>query len=300
MMRPYNKKISAETAVRKKIRLKSRNEALWAYAFLLPSLAGTIIFILLPSLDTLRHSFKAPGGGFDALFNYRSVLGNEAFQMAAANTAKFMAICVPVLLLFSLALAMLLQGKAGQNPSLRACFLLPMAVPVTSVALLWQLFFNNNGALNGAFVTLKATTQDWMNTGWAFWVLVGSYIWRNIGYDMVLLLAALSNIPQALYEASEVDGANAWRKFTNITLPHLGPSLYVVAVLSMLNTFKVYREAYLAAGNYPHDSIYLLQHLYNNWFAKLELDKLSTAAVLTSLVICALIILLQRKWKMEV
>ena len=182
---------------------------------------------------------------------------------------------------------------------MRACFLLPMAIPVSSVALLWQLFFSNNGALNGILVTLNAGVQDWMNTGSAFWVLVGSYIWRNIGYNMVLLLAALSNIPQSLYEASEVDGASSVRKFASITLPQLGPSLYVVTVLSMLNTFKVYREAYLAAGNYPHDSIYLLQHLYNNWFTKLELDKLSTAAVLTSIVICALILLLQRKWKME-
>ena len=272
---------------------------MWAYAFLLPSLAGTTIFILLPSLDTLRRSFTAPSGGFGGLFNYWSVLGNEAFRMAAFNTAKFMAACVPILLLVSLVLALLLQGKAGQNPSLRACFLLPMAIPVSSVALLWQLFFSNNGALNGILVTLNAGVQDWMNTGSAFWVLVGSYIWRNIGYDMVLLLAALSNIPQSLYEASEVDGASSVRKFASITLPQLGPSLYVVTVLSMLNTFKVYREAYLAAGNYPHDSIYLLQHLYNNWFTKLELDKLSTAAVLTSIVICALILLLQRKWKME-
>ena len=298
-MRFYSKRNGIKAAYRKKIRFIAGNEALWAYAFLLPSLAGTTIFILLPSLDTLRRSFTAPSGGFGGLFNYWSVLGNEAFRMAAFNTAKFMAACVPILLLVSLVLALLLQGKAGQNPSLRACFLLPMAIPVSSVALLWQLFFSNNGALNGILVTLNAGVQDWMNTGSAFWVLVGSYIWRNIGYDMVLLLAALSNIPQSLYEASEVDGASSVRKFASITLPQLGPSLYVVTVLSMLNTFKVYREAYLAAGNYPHDSIYLLQHLYNNWFTKLELDKLSTAAVLTSIVICALILLLQRKWKME-
>ena len=298
-MRFYSKRNGIKAAYRKKIRFIAGNEALWAYAFLLPSLAGTTIFILLPSLDTLRRSFTAPSGGFGGLFNYWSVLGNEAFRMAAFNTAKFMAACVPILLLVSLVLALLLQGKAGQNPSLRACFLLPMAIPVSSVALLWQLFFSNNGALNGILVTLNAGVQDWMNTGSAFWVLVGSYIWRNIGYDMVLLLAALSNIPQSLYEASEVDGASSVRKFASITLPQLGPSLYVVTVLSMLNTFKVYREAYLAAGNYPHDSIYLLQHLYNNWFTKLELDKLSTAAVLTSIVICALILLLQRKCKME-
>ncbi len=298
-MRFYSKRNGIKAAYRKKIRFIAGNEALWAYAFLLPSLAGTTIFILLPSLDTLRRSFTAPSGGFGGLFNYWSVLGNEAFRMAAFNTAKFMAACVPILLLVSLVLALLLQGKAGQNPSLRACFLLPMAIPVSSVALLWQLFFSNNGALNGILVTLNAGVQDWMNTGSAFWVLVGSYIWRNIGYNMVLLLAALSNIPQSLYEASEVDGASSVRKFASITLPQLGPSLYVVTVLSMLNTFKVYREAYLAAGNYPHDSIYLLQHLYNNWFTKLELDKLSTAAVLTSIVICALILLLQRKWKME-
>jgi multiple sugar transport system permease protein len=277
----------------------AKHEMRWGYTFLLPSMLGTSIFILLPSLDTLRMAFTAPGRGFAGLNNFISVLGNDAFHIAAVNTIRFMVTCVPLLLLISLILALLLNSKIGRNPALRAGFLLPMAIPVASVALLWQLFFNNHGALNGYLSNMNLKTMDWMNSKLAFWVLVGSYLWRNLGYDMVLLLAALSNISLSLYEAADVDGAGSWRKFTSITLPQLGPSLYVVTVLSLLNTFKVFREAYLAAGSYPHDSIYMLQHLYNNWFSKLEMDKLSAAAVLTALVICALIALLQRKWKMR-
>ena len=124
-------------------------------------------------------------------------------------------------------------------------------------------------------------------------LLVGSYIWKNLGFDMVLILSALLNIPQSLYEAAQLDGANGPRQFRYITLPHLYPTLFVTAVLSIINAFKVFREAYLVAGNYPHEKMYLLQHLFNNWFLRLSIDKLCTAATLTALVISVFILLLR-------
>ena len=144
---------------------------------------------------------------------------------------------------------------------------------------------------------LSLKNVDCMNTGASFGVLVISYIWRNLGYDIVLWLAGLSAIPESLYEAAHVDGAGTWKCFTCITMPNLLPSLFTIVVLSLLNGFKVYREAYLAAGDYPQEKMYLLQHLFNNWYRDLAIDKMSAAAVITGLVIMALILLLQRAWE---
>ena len=96
-----------------------------------------------------------------------------------------------------------------------------------------------------------------------------------------------------------VDGAGHFQCFLHITLPNLKPMFYTITVLSFLNSFKVFREGYLVAGDYPHESMYLLQHLFNNWFGKLEFDKIASAAVLVVLVITCLILLLKRIWEQE-
>lgn len=127
-------------------------------------------------------------------------------------------------------------------------------------------------------------------------MLVFSYIWKNLGYDMALWLAGLSGIPSTVYEAAQVDGAGPMTIFRRITLPGLLPSLYTITVLSFLNSFKVFREAYLGGGGLPHTSMYLLQHLFNNWFRELSMDKLAAAAVLVAAVILVLILLLRRAW----
>lgn len=141
--------------------------------------------------------------------------------------------------------------------------------------------------------------MDWMNTDAAFSVLVLSYLWKNAGYDMVLFLAGLGGISPSLYEAAQVDGAGRLATLRYITLPAMLPTLFTVAVLSLLNSFKVFREAYLVAGNYPHKSMYMLQHLFNNWFAALDIQKLCAAAVLVALFILGLILLLQKMWGSE-
>ena len=121
---------------------------------------------------------------------------------------------------------------------------------------------------------------DFMGTGGAFWVLIATYLWKNSGYDMVLWAAGLDRIPKSQYEAAAVDGANAWQTFWAITWPGLRPTLGLTALLSLINSFKVFREAYLVAGAYPHESMYLLQHLFNNWFLGLELGRITAAAVM--------------------
>lgn len=271
-----------------------RGEARAAWLFLAPSLLGVTALVLAPFAETLRRSlYNDPGTRFVGLKNYRSVLNNEAFRLALVNTGKFMGTCVPLLLILSLVLALLVQGCGRGKRAYKTTFLLPMAVPVASVCLLWKVLFAENGLMNGVLTWLGGEAVDFMGTDAAFWVLIATYLWKNAGYDMILWLAGMDGISKALYEASAVDGANGWQQLRYITLPGLRPTLTIVAVLSLLNTFKVFREAYLVAGRYPHESIYLLQHLFNNWFRDLDMGRLTAGAVLMALGLLTVIMLLR-------
>lgn len=276
--------------------VKRTPSALAAYLFLAPSLAGVTIFLLAPFVETVRRSFcDTLGKNFVGLANYRSVLSNTAFQLAVINTLRFTGVCVPLLLLLSLVLALALRTRALKGTRwaewYRTTFLLPMAIPVASIALLWKVLFARTGLIN----SVLGTEVDFMGTEGAFWVLIATYLWKNIGYDSILWSSGLDAISAELYEAAAVDGAGPWRQFTAITLPNLLPTLLVTGILSLLNTYKVFREAYLVAGAYPQDSIYLLQHLFNNWFLALDLPRLCAAAVLVALVLLAGILWLLRR-----
>lgn len=287
--------------LQKKLRfgcLWKRLWAQWELFFLLPSLAGVAVFVLVPFGDVVRRSFvTAMSGKYVGLQNYRAVLENEAFSMAAANTVRFMVVCVPLLAVLSLAVALILYALPGVSGVFRSTFLLPMAIPVASVVLLWQTLFHKCGLVNSWLQPMRIVPIDWMNGPTAFWILAGTFLWKNIGYDIVLWLAGLGSIPTAMQEAARVDGAGAYAVFRYITLPHLRPSLYTVTVLSLLGAFKVFREAYLVAGDYPDDSIYLLQHLFNNWFRDLSMDRLAAAAVIAALGVLILVLLLRACWE---
>ena len=270
------------------------------FLFLLPSFAGVCLFWVIPYLDVIRRSFfSAVSGEFTGLKNYSTIFENQAFRLAAGNTLRFFLVCIPLLVVLSLMIAVLLTRRKKSMQALKSMFLLPMAIPVASVVLLWKVLFHDQGLLNHFLETLSLQGVDWMNTDASFWVLVVSYLWRNLGYDIVLWVAGLGAIPTALYEAARVDGAGEWKCFINITLPNLLPSLFTIVVLSLLNGFKVFREAYLVAGDYPQDSMYLLQHLFNNWYRDLSLDKMAAAAVVTGAAILILILFLQKAWARE-
>lgn len=215
--------------------------------------------------------------------------------MAMKNTLRFLGICIPLLLICSLLLSLAVEHMGSTKRMFQAAFLIPMAVPAASVVLFWRLVFDRSGYLNGICAMFGARPVDWMNQGTAFGVLVFCYLWKNIGYFVVLWLAGLGAIPKSYYEAAKVDGAGSWKCFRYITVPQLIPTLFMVTILAFVNSFKVFREAYLIAGDYPHESIYLLQHLFNNWFANLDVQKMSTAAVLLALgiglLICVLLVL---------
>lgn len=269
------------------------------WLFLAPSLVGTVVFYGLPFLDVGKRSFQdAMGTRFAGLHNYRAVLDNEAFRLAVANTVRFLAICMPLLMLVSFVTASLLAAGAelkrkradrsrgdrdtGIYGLFRTTLVLPMAVPAASMVLVWKIFLCPDGVLNQWLCGITGETWqvDWAFSRWAFPILVMTYLWRHVGYDMVLWLAGLQSIPGELYEAARMDGAGVLARLWYITLPELRGTFVIVAVLSVVNAFRVYREAYLLAGSYPDASIYLLPHLFAHWFLNLDIGKMTAAAVL--------------------
>ncbi len=281
--------------------MRKRKEAFKALLFLLPSALGVCLFWIIPYLDVIKRSFySAVSGEFAGLGNYKTIFENQAFRLAAGNTMRFFCVCIPILVLLSLLVSVLLTRGQRYLQLKKSLFLLPMAIPVASVVLLWKLLFHSQGLLNHFFALLSVKGVDWMNTKASFWVLIVSYIWRNLGYDVVLWVAGISGIPKSLYEAAKVDGAGEWMCFWKITMPNLMGSLFTIVVLSLLNGFKVFREAYLVAGDYPQQDMYLLQHLFNNWYRDLSVDKMAAAAVVTGAVILMLILALNQAWAKEV
>ena len=116
-----------------------------------------------------------------------------------------------------------------------------------------------------------------MNSAWAFWILILVYIWKNLGYYIILWTAALSQIPSELYEQARSDGAAGKQLLKYITLPMLKPYFYYILLFAIVSGFKTFREAYLAAGEYPDQRIYMIQHLMNNWYREMNFDNLAAA-----------------------
>lgn len=265
-----------------------------ALFFLAPSLIGFLIFFFIPFVGGLYYSFvDSPiGGKFVGLANYIDLIRNPVFLKAGYNTLVFTAISVPLNILISLGLALLLNRRIYGRNIIRMGFIIPLVVPVASVVLVWQILFDMNGSLNALISFFGLSPIDWMKTDFARVVVVIVYLWKNTGYNMVLFLAGLQNIPLEYYEAADIDGASNWQKFTNITLIYLTPTMFFVFIMSIINSFKVFREVYLISGAYPHDSIYMLQHYMNNKFASLDYQMLTSAAFIMTIFIYILVLFL--------
>lgn len=271
----------------KRIQPQRRGSQLAARAMLWPSLLGIALFFVLPFGIILYYSLidNPFTGNFVFLDNFADLLQNRAFRLAAGNTAVFSLIAVPLAVVLPLLLAMALESRIPFQSKLRTLFLSPIMVPVVSVVLVWEILFNQNGAVNEFLSLFGVSGVDWLRSGWDKAVVVLLFLWKNLGYNMVLFLAALSNIPREVVETAQIDGAGGWRVFWHIRLRYLSPTLLFVAVLSMANSFKIFREVYLLSGRYPSEGLYMLQHFMNNLFRSLDYPTLSAATLLMALVL---------------
>lgn len=256
--------------------------------YIIPGMAGIMIFIIIPLLDVMRRSFMdGSASSFVGLENYKTVFSNMPFQLAVKNTLFFDAVSIPLIFVLSLLLAYTVSRM--KNSLIRFAFIVPMAVPSNAMMVVWRMLFDDAGVINGLLTAYGREPLHFMTGEYAMYLLIGTYLWKNMGYNMLIWLSALGSIPENIYEAAKIDGAGCLKIFTRMVLPNLRKAAYIITVLSLVNSFKVYREVYLLVGAYPDDSIYMLQHLFNNWFSKLDINKLSAASCVTAVFLFTLL-----------
>ncbi|MCQ2465051.1 MAG: sugar ABC transporter permease [Oscillospiraceae bacterium] len=271
-----------------------KSERITEIAFLSPSLIGVLFFFVLPFFVVIWYSLidNPINRNFVFLDNFREIIGNEAFQLASRNTLLFSVTAVPLVVVLSLLLAVLLESKIHFRSQIRAAFLCPLMVPTASVVLVWQVMFHRMGTVNQLLERFGMTeSTDWLKTPKGMIVVVIMFLWKNLGYNMILFLAGLSNIPGDIMEVATLEGAGSFYKFFHLKLRYLSPTILFVTILSLINSFKIFREVYLLTGDYP-DSLYMVQHFMNNTFSLLEYQKLSSSAIVMSLVMAVVIAVL--------
>ena len=249
-----------------------------------PAVLGFLIFYVLPMGVTLWQSVSY-GGIFVGLENYRITFENHMFRLAVGNTLRFLGVALPLILVIALGLALLLAEKFPGNRFFRLILLYPMLVPVAATVMVVQIFLGTRGVLNTFLIQWGFSRQDWIYSSWAFLILVLLYLWKNTGYAVILLLAGLAMIPREYMEMARMDGAGRWKCLYYIRLPLLGPMILFTALISLLNAFKCFREAILIGGNYPHESIYMLQHYMTNNFNNMNYMEISVTSTFIFLVI---------------
>ncbi|MDL2248763.1 sugar ABC transporter permease [Tyzzerella sp. OttesenSCG-928-J15] len=256
--------------------------------FMVPGLVGFIIFYIIPVLFSMNYALtdSPVNGQFVGLENFRKVLQSPPFLLAVKNTLKFMIVSIPLNMAIPLALAVLLE-KVDNRRIITTIFMSPLVIPSACIAFLFQSFFASNGLLS----SISAQRTNWMQTETSFAIACLIYIWKNMGYNLVLYLAGLSSIPKDYYEWASMEGMGGIRFFFTIKLRYLMPTLFIVFVMSFINSFKVYRELYMLGGNYPNDSIYMLQHYMNNQFNRLSYQNLTAASFLIIGVISIFVLL---------
>lgn len=278
----------------KKNRKNDLKRRLGGDLFLIPSLIGVCIFMVVPFFVVIYYSMidNPIRKNFVWFENFAKILDNSAFRLAAGNTLKFSAVAVPMAVILSLLLAMLLLSKIPGKTQLRTFYLSPLMVPVASVVLIWQVLFDYNGVVNEWFLAMGLDKIDWMKSDYAQIVIVLLFLWKNLGYNMIIFMATLSSIPKEIIEVALLESATKWQIFWQIKIRYLASTIVFVTIMSLINSFKVFREVYLMTGDYPYDSLYMLQHFMNNTFKSLDYQKLSSAAILMSLVMIVIIAIL--------
>ena len=289
-----NESAAVDRQRRRARRRLRRQDFAQSLCFLSPSLLGVGVFFIIPFGVVVYYSLIDGVGSknFVGLQNFTKLFQNSAFLMAAKNTLQFSVIAVPLAVVLAILMALMLEARIPLKSQFRTFFLSPMMVPVASVVLIWQVLFNYNGTVNELVLLFGGEKIDWLQSDHCQWVVMLLFLWKNLGYNMILFMAGLANIPKELLEVADVEGASELYKFFAIKLRYLSPTVMFVTILSLINSFKVFREVYLLAGDYPYEQLYMLQHFMNNTFRSLDYQKLSAAAVIMAIVMVVLIALL--------
>ena len=277
--------------IRRKQNKKKHKKTVCSLLFLAPSFIGVLLFFFVPFSVVVYYSMidNPVRKNFVLFDNFIALMSNKAFQMAAANTLKFTLVSVPLAVILSLLMACMLDKSIPFKSQFRSFFLTPMMVPVASVVLVFQVIFNQNGVLNEFLSVFGQDKIDWFKSDYAMVIVVILFLWKNLGYNMILFMAGLAAVPQEVMDAAKMDGAGDFQMFVHLKLKYLSPTIFFVTIFSIINSFKVFREIYLLKGDYPYPTMYMLQHFMNNTFSKLDYQKMSAAAIMMAVVMVIII-----------
>ena len=268
--------------------------------FLLPGLIGILLFYVVPFFwgtwySVTDGSYK---NSFVGLQNYINVWNNQMFQLGLKNTMELSFICAPLLWVLSFVLSVLLNRIKPAGAFFRSSVLLPYLMPSSAVLIIWLLWFDFGGPVNRLLTALGFSRNMWLEGSLLRWPIVLMFLWKNLGFCVVIFVAALQSIPDALYEYASLEGAGFWRQAFQVTLPLVIPSAFLVFILAWINAFKIFKEVYFIGGAYPDEAVYTLQNYMNNMYSKLNYQNVTTAAYSFAVIVFALfgiLFILQRR-----
>lgn len=290
MAKKSAKKSVEKNTVKTRSSKRTRKLKISSGLFLAPSFLGVLTFFIIPFLVVIYYSLvdNPISGNFVFLENFGNVVRNAAFKKAVHNTLMFSVLSVPLAVVLSLLLAIMLEAEIPYRTQFRTFFLSPMMVPIASIVLIWQVLFHYNGAINDLLIKFGGEKIDWFNSKYAIIVIVVLFLWKNLGYNMILFMAALASIPKDILEVAKLESAKPLQTFFYIKIRYLSSTILFVTIMSLISSFKIFREVYLLTGDYPAE-LYTLQHYMNNKFRSLDYQTLSAAAILMSLVMIVII-----------
>ena len=250
-----------------------------AYFFLAPALLAIFIFFFIPVLAALIISFSdfdiySLGNFSNARLvgfkNYSVLIADPLFWKALKNTFFFVIVAGPLSIAVSLAAALLLNSKLIQFKAVfRLTFFLPVVTTLVAVAIVWRFIYHPRfGILNYLLSFLGIQPIDWLGDPiWAMPAIILMSVWKNFGYNMIIFIAGLQNIPIDLYESAEIEGANRWQQFTSITIPMLAPTTIFISLITMIGYFQIFAEPYIMTQGGPLNStLSIVQYMYQEGF----------------------------------
>lgn len=283
------------------------HESLAAYLFLTPNIIGFMIFTALPVLAAFAIAFYdwdlLLGAKYVGLENFRELLFEDrVFRAAFINTAYFTVVTVALSTGLGLTVALLVNLALRGMVLFRAIFLLPYVTLTVALSLVWKwLYLPDIGLINRALSVVGIDGPAWLTSyTWAMPALIFMSVWKTFGYNMVLFVAGLQNIPEHLYEAAKIDGASGWQRFRDITLPMLSPTTFFVVVISIIGSFQVFDQALvMTAGGPGTATTTLVLYIYEQGFQSFHMGYASAIALLLFVVIfgfTAVQFRVQRRW----
>ena len=262
------------------------------YLFLLPAAAVLIVFFFIPFFQTFGLSFFDYSSSiynptYSGLDNYAKLFKEPVFYKVMFNTFMYLVIAVPFLVMFPLFLAILINQKIRGVTLYKILLYLPVIVSIVVAAIAFKWLYAGQGILNYVLSLIHLPQINWLvDTKWALFSVALVTVWKGIGYYMMMYLASLMSVPQELYEACDIDGANFITKHLTVTVPHIMPTIALVSTISTISAMKVFAEIYVMTKGGPLDSTKtIVYYIYERAFENLDLGYASALAVVLLIIV---------------